>query len=282
VVAGGRMLLYREGDTLVVDPVVNGELWVFRFEEVPGDLEYGLSIALWDPSGDTLAWAVRSGVHVPKGENIGLMLPLNITFSELQISMAIEDPRTTSVVMSFPAGRRFPAGFGEAVFSELYPIPAAEDGGDAAGEWIEVFNRVADSLDVSGCRITRDAGSSSAMILNLPAGTVIPPGRGLVAGRSAVTFADVPIGSSALSLTNTSARLEFSCNAGVLTLDTLRYSNSASDSLAALIASGKVTALRPSRIASRHDATAWCLASPRPVPGEPLATPGVLDGSCGE
>lgn len=280
VVAGGELKLWGEGDTLSATPIVNGELRVFRLEEVPGDRDYDLSIVLWDEAGDTLAWADRADLHVPKGENVALMLPLNITFSELQIVMTVEDPRTTSLVMSFPAGVRVPAGFGEAVFSELYPVPAEEDGDDAAGEWLELFNRVADSLDVSGCRVTRDAATSSAMILTLPDGTVIPPGRGLVAGRSGVDFADVPIGSSALSLTNSNARLELSCEAGEVLLDTLHYSTAASDSLAARIEEGSVSALRPSRIAARHDAGAWCLVSPSPAAG--AATPGVLDGSCGE
>jgi hypothetical protein len=160
----------------------------------------------------------------------------------------------------------------------LYPAPVAADSSDN-GEWLELFNRVADTLDVSGCQLLRDAGSGAGMQYALPAGTLIAPGRGLVVGRAAVSFAGVRMTTSPLTLTNTAARLEFSC--GGLKLDSVSYATSGSES-AARMAAGKVTALKPSRIASRHVADAWCLGSMRPEAGEASATPGGLFGSCGE
>jgi hypothetical protein len=279
-VAGGELRLWNGDGVMTAAQTVNGELRNFRLEEVPGDRDYAVSIALWDGAGDTLARGFKPDLRVPKGQNVALVLPLTLTFSQLQITMTVADPGATSVVLALPGGRRAPAAFGDAVFSELYPVPAAEEGGDN-GEWLELFNRAADTLDVSGCQILRDAGTGSGMNFALPAGTLIPPGRGLVVGRSAVTFAHVTQ-ASALTLTNTSARLEFACQASAVKIDTARYSTSTTDPAAARIASAKVAALKPSRLASRHAADAWCQAAVNPAAGEFTATPGGLDGGCGE
>ena len=282
VVAGGALRLWNATDTLTANPVASGELRHFRLEEVPGDGMYAVSIALWDPSGDTLAKAFKPDLHVPKGENVALVLPLEFAYSQLALVMTVGEPGRTTVVLSLPGGRRAPAQFGDAVFSEFYPVPTAEDGGDATGEWLELFNRAADTLELGGCQIVRDAGTSPGMLFNMPSETMLAPGRALVLGRSGVEFANVSIGSSALSLTNSSARLELRCAAGTVLLDSLRYSTSASDSVAARIVAGKVTTLLPSRLSTRHASDAWCLASPHGTTGEFPATPGRIAGGCGE
>lgn len=283
-VAGGRLVVWNESDTLTAEPTVNGEMRNFRLDHVPGDRDYAVSLALWGVSEDTLAKASMAGIRVPKGQNVALVMPLVTTFPQLQIAMTVGEPKTTSLIFHFTAGRRLPAAFGEIVFSELYPVPAPEDSGDA-GEWVELFNRMSDTLDVSGCQILRDAGTSTGMVTVLPSGTVVAPARGLVVGRSAVPFAEVRMLLSPLTLTNTSARLEFNCPAagsGTLRLDTLTYTTSTSDAVSARIATGKVTSLKPSRLAARRTAEAWCQVPPRSVAGETAATPGTMFGSCGE
>jgi hypothetical protein len=280
-VAGGELRLWNGEGTLTAPQTVNGELRNFRLEEVPGNRDYAVSIALWDAAGDTIAKAFKPDLHVPKGQNIALVLPLALTFSQISLAMTVGDPGTTSVVLALPGGKRAAALFGDAVFSELYPIPTTEEGGDN-GEWLELFNRVSDTLDVSGCQVVRDAGTSANMNFAMPSGTVIPPGRGLVMGKSGVAFAQVTIGASALSLTNTSARLELNCAAGAARIDTVRYSTSTTDPLASRIATAKVAALKPSRLATRSAADAWCLAAMNPAVGEFAATPGGMDGACGE
>lgn len=282
VVAGGELRLWHGQDTLTVAAVTNGELRVFRIEEVPGDREYGVSLALWEPSGDTIARAHRTGLMVPRGQNVALVLPLSLAYTQIALGMIVEDAVTTTLVLTLPGGKRTATTFGEAVFSEVHPEPSADEGGEN-GEWIEVFNRVADTLDVSGCQITRDAGTGTGMKFVLPAQTLIPPGRGLVVARSAaVPFAHVVSG-SALNLVNTSARMEFSC--AEVRLDTLRYANSGIDSLVVRTAAGKVATLRPSGLAGRHRAAAWCQSLPSATGGSGgsvTATPGVIHGGCGE
>ena len=285
-VAGGHLILAGEDASFTAAAETNGELRSFRLEEVPGDRDYDVSVALWDASGDTLARASRAGVRVPKGESVALVLPLTLTFSQLALAMTVGDPGLTSMVLALPGGRRVPSAFGDVVFSELYPVPTSDEGGDGA-EWLELFNRAADTLDLSACGVTRDAGTSSSMVFAFPEGTTVPPGRGLVLGKADASFAHVTIGSSALSLTNSSARLELACDEGALSLDTLRYSTSASDSAAVRIAAASVSALRPSRILSRHAGDGWCLAARvgAAAPGaseEGAATPGELAGGCGE
>lgn len=281
---GGQLVVWNAYDTLVVQQTVVGELRNFRMD-VTGDRTYTVRLDLWDADRKVQVRTHLHDVFVPKGQNVALVMPLTTTFPQLRVTMVVGDPSATTIVAYFPAGRRAPAAFGEAVFSELYAAPTAMDSSDN-GEWLEIFNRVSDTLDVSGCQLTRDAGTGTGMQFTLPAGASIPPGRGLIVGRSAVVIpagaAGVRMLTSPLTLTNTSARLEFSCGAGAVKLDSVAYSTSASDAGAARMAAGKVTALKPSRIASRHAADAWCLASTRPEAGETAATPGILFGSCGE
>jgi hypothetical protein len=88
---------------------------------------------------------------------------------------------------------------------------------------------------------------------------------------------------SALNLVNSAARLELAC--GAVRVDTLRYTTSASDSFAVRFASGKVSSLKPSRLATRHKVEAWCLSAStaaKATAGEPVATPGTIFGGCGE
>lgn len=282
-VAGGALRVWNGSTVLTAAPTVNGELRNFRLEEVPGDRDYSVSIALWDAAGDTIAKAARSDLRIPKGQNVALVLPLTLAFTQLALTMTVGDPRTTTLVLTLPGGKRTPSAFGEAVFSEVYPIPTTEEGGDN-GEWVELFNRVADTLDVSGCQILRDAGTGSGMNFALPANTLIAPGRGLVVGRSAVAFANVTQ-ASALTLTNTSARLELACTysgAGTVRLDTLRYNTGTSDTVSVRIATAKAASLKPSRLARRTGADAWCLAAAAPAAGEFATTPGGIAGGCGE
>lgn len=280
-VAGGRLRLWNGEDTLAVDAVASGELRHFRLEDVPGDREWSVALALWGPAGDTIATAAQSGVAVPKGQNVALVLPLSLAFTQIALTMTAGDPSTTTLVLSLPGLRRLPAAFGEAVFSEVHPEPGPDEGGEN-GEWVEVFNRVTDTLDVSGCQVLRDAGTGTGMKATLPAGTLIAPGRGLVMGRSAsVSFAHVVV--TGLTLTNSAARLEFNCAS--TRIDTLRYGTSASDTTIARFQPGKVASLKPSRLATRHRSDAWCLAvspSVSALTSEHVATPGDIIGGCGE
>lgn len=285
-VSAGRLTLAQGAQVLNAPMSVSGELRHFRIEEVPGDLTYAVSLVLWDPAGDTIATATRADVVIPKGQNIALVMPLALAYTLIGLTMTVADPATTSLVLSFPGGRRTPAAFGDVVFSELYPVPATEEGGDN-GEWLELFNRAADTLDLAGCALTRDAGTGTGMNFVIPANTTIAPGRGLVFGRSAVAFAQVMSGSS-LTLTNTAARLDLSCPAaagGSFKVDSLKYGTSTTDTLIARIAPAKVSSLKPSRLSSRHKSDAWCLStstSVAPVSGETSATPGTIFGGCGE
>jgi hypothetical protein len=285
-VAGGVLRLWNEDGQWTAPATVSGELRNFRLEEVPGDRTYAVALALWDAAGDTIATAHRAGVAIPRGQNVALVLPLSLAYTLTGLTMTVADAMTTTVVLSLPGGRRAPALFGEAVFSEVHPEPAADEGGEN-GEWLELFNRATDTLDVAGCQVIRDAGTSSGMKFTLPAGAAIAPGRGLVLARTAaVPFAQVVTG-AALNLVNSASRLELSCAA--VKVDTLRYTTSSSDTLAARFAPGKPASLKPSRLATRHKADAWCLSVPAQAStagagtgGEPAATPGTIFGGCGE
>ncbi len=67
---------------------------------------------------------------------------------------------------------------GDLVISEFLADPAAVP--DAVGEWVELQNTTADTLDISGYQLL-DRGRNLAV---LPEGTLVPPGAAFVVGRS--------------------------------------------------------------------------------------------------
>ncbi len=277
-VARGELRLRGGGDTLIAPMNRRGEFLLFQLEEVPGDRDYAASLFLWDSAGALLATAAKDTLRVPMGQSVSLEMPIVTTFSQLQIGLTMADPMQTSLAFSFPAGRRVPAVFGEAVFSELFPAPAYEDS-SSQGEWLELFNRTSDTLDFSGCGVVRDGGGTTSKQFTFVAGTLLPPGHALVAGHKYAPKTDVLL--TSFTLPNSLSRMELSCQSGVLKLDSLTYSMSASDSTVIPVRDGKVSELRPAGIIQRADPASWCLVPSHPNPGEGRPTPGTLEDGCG-
>ncbi len=274
-----ELRLWNATDTLVIGPDQPGEFLDFHLNNVPGNQNYSLKFSLWDDTGALAATSVQDTLWVPMGQSISLDLPLVTTFSQLQMNMTVSDPQQTTVSFSFPAGRRVPATFGEVVFSEVYLSPTTQDS-SSQGQWIELYNRTSDTLDLSGCKMTRDGGGSTSKQAVLASGTIVAPNRGLVVGRSAYPNADVRFPS--FSLGTGLSHMQFSCKSGALNLDTMVYSLSASDSTAVQTAAGKVTELRPDWVGQRTNPVGWCEVPAHPTdPSQGWPTPGTLENGCG-
>ncbi len=277
-VVAGKLILSGGGDTLTADMTRSGEFLLFDVEEVPGDQTYSASLQLWDSAQAVVATA-QDTVAVLMGQSVNLDLTLLTTEAQLQMGLDFAAPQQTSLHLAFPAGRRAPSAFGDVIFSELYPAPSSADSG-SDGEWLEIFNRTSDTLDLGGCGISRDGGGTSTKQVLFPNGTALPPGRAWVAGH-----ADAPSPSLVLtsfSLPNSLSRVQLFC-ADSLLLDTVTYSLAAADSFAVAAGNGEVTELRPSQIAQRARPSAWCLVPSHPdSAGQGNPTPGSLDDGCPE
>jgi len=279
-VSKAELKLWNEVDTVTESVSQPGEFLNFHLEEVPGDHNYKLLLQLWDDTGAVSAKSVKDTLWVAMGQSVSLNLPLVTTFSQLQMTMVAEDPQQTNMSFAFPAGKRVPAAFGEMVFSEVFLSPTSIDS-SSQGQWIELYNRTSDTLDISGCKIARDGGGSTSKQAILPSATLVAPGKALVVGRAAYPYANVRF--SSFSFCTGLSHVDFTCKSGALKLDTITYSATVSDSLAVQTVSGKISQLRPDWVDRRTDPRGWCSVPSHPaVPSEGHPTPGILENGCPE
>ena len=273
-----ELKLWNDKDTLIATPDQPGEFLNFHLEETPGDRNYHLLFSLWDDTGTLAAKSSKDTLWIPMGQSVSMNLPLVTTFSQLQMNMEVSDPQQTNVSFNFPAGKRVPTTFGEMVFSEVYLSPTSVDS-SSQGQWIELYNRTSDTLDLSGCKIMRDGGGSSSKQAILATGTFVAPGKGLVVGRAAYPYADVRF--PTFSLGTGLSHMDFSCKSGALKLDTMTYSASVADSLAVQTTSGKISQLRPDWVGQRMDTRGWCQVPAHPTDlSQGWPTPGTLENGC--
>lgn len=273
-----ELKLWNDRDTLIASPDQPGEFLNFHLEETPGDKNYHLLFSLWDDTGSLAAKSSKDTLWVPMGQSVSMNLPLVTTFSQLQMNMVVSDPQQTNVSFNFPAGKRVPTTFGEMAFSEVFLSPTSVDS-SSQGQWIELYNRTSDTLDLSSCKIMRDGGGSTSKQAVLASGVLVAPGKGLVVGRSAYPNATVRF--PTFSLGTGLSHMEFSCKSGALKLDTMTYSASVSDSSAVQTVSGKISQLRPDWVGQRTDPRGWCQVPAHPTDvSQGWPTPGTLENGC--
>lgn len=269
-VAGGTLGLHGPAGEFRADLQRSGEFGSFLVDEVPGGVRYDVTLALTDAAGKVIYASRQDGLLLPLGEEAHWDLNLVPTEAIAGLVLQLPQPREARVGMTFPSRLRAPAASGEVVVSELYPAPSAQDSGNE-GEWWEIFNRTADSLSLSGCRLTRTRGGGATMSYAFDSSARILPGRALTFGRA---LAAVDIRYADFSLVNTSSPLLLLCAGDSLLVDSLRYSSTVSDSLAATIREGSVTSLNPDSLHNRTAKGSWCLTRMRET-----ASPGSI-GTC--
>lgn len=158
---------------------------------------------------------------------------------------------------------------GQVVITELMPDPAAL--GDAMGEWFEVTNVGATTVQLRNCRFVDTAGPGFAIATSL----LLAPGEiATFAASGSPGFSPTYVyASSALALNNGTDGLRLECDAVVI--DAVSYT------AAWPYASGVAAQLDPSTTdASANDvASAWCEATA--AYAVDLGTPGAANASCG-
>lgn len=274
-VADGNLTLAGPAGEFTARLARKGEFGTFLVEEVPGDVRYDVSLVLLDAAGKAIYESRQAGLLLPLGAEAAWDLNLTPTEGIAGLVIELPEPREAKFGASFPSRLRKPGAAGEAVLTELYAAPSAADSA-SEGEWWEIFNRTPDSLDLSGCRLTRARGSAGAtQSFAFAADHRIPPGRARTFGR-AHAKSDFHYGD--FSLVNTASPLLLLCAGDSVLVDSLRYSSTASDSAAVPVRDGFVTTLRPDSLANRNTGASWCLT--RTPPALPAASPGWIS-ECG-
>jgi len=236
-----------------------GEFGAFSIEEIPGDGSYDVSLTLTDTLGKVRFEANRSSVYLPKGEEAKWDLSLLPSSAQAAVSLSLAPAKVTQLIPGFPTMRRKPNKIGEVVFSEFYAAPSVKDS-STQGEWFELFNRTSDTLDLFGCRISRDRNVSVTQSLDFDSLTFLPPGKAIVFGRSA-TLADFHYQN--FTLVNTSSSLLLFGANDKIVLDSIRYSASVDTSISPFnqpipIKEGWVNSLSADSVEFGKHATSWC------------------------
>jgi hypothetical protein len=269
-VADGRLTLRGGPGEFQATLRRKGEFGTFQVEEVPGDARYDVSLVLTDAAGKPIYESRQDGLLLPLGEEAHWELSLLPTDATAGLVLELPRPRETRVAAAFPSRLRRPSAAGDLVVTEFYAAPSAQDSG-SEGEWWEIFNRTADSLVLSGCRLARTRGGGATQSFPFDSAHRVPPGRALTFGRSAAPadfrYAD-------FSLVNTASPLLLLCAGDSLVVDSLRYSATVSDSMAVPVREGMVTSLDPDSLGRGTSRGSWCLTRMAGTSG--LASPGRL------
>lgn len=256
---------------------VRDEFGSFRVDELPGDASYDVAMSLSDSVGKVRYQAERSSVFLPLGEEAKWDMNLLPSEASAGIALSLGNPKTATLQAAFPSRRRPPRREGEAVVSEFYAAPSDKDSA-SQGEWFELFNRSADTLQLGGCRLSRDRSGGVTRSYPFDSALALLPGRAMVFGRSAAP-AEVHYGD--FSLVNTSSALLLLCAGDSLRVDSLFYSSSAADSSAVPMREGEVSGLDASALGRRGEIAEWCLTKPGTVPpgeaGAGYASPGSVE-----
>lgn len=195
---------------------------------------------------------------VPDGTNVGLSAALEVRFCPL--------PQ--------------PAAAGDVIVTEFMKDPAFV--GDAAGEWIELYNdHATQTIDVEGWTL-HDNGVDMHVISNGGAGLSIAPGQFLVLGNNA-SFAsnggvNVAYAYTGFSLANTDDQIVL-VSAEQVEIDRLEYDNG----LLWPDTPGQSINLRPDSFdaTTNDDGNYWCHATSAIGGSNPdTGTPGSLNDDC--
>lgn len=269
-IRSGRLKLTGAAGTFTAPLVIRDEFGSFLADELPGDAKYDVSMELSDSAGKVRYQAERSGAWLPLGEEARWDLSLLPTDAGASIGLGLGAPKQAVVITAFPASRRAPSRPGEIILSGFFAAPAEKDSG-SQGEWFALFNRSADTLALSGCRLARDRGTGSTRSYAFDSTLSLLPGAAMSFGRSAAAtdahYAD-------FSLVNTSSSLLLLCAGDAALIDSLRYGAAAGDSLLPM-KEGWVTRLGAGALGRRALPSGWCLERPEGgMPGD--------WGKCGE
>jgi hypothetical protein len=144
---------------------------------------------------------------------------------------------------------RQPENYGDLFFTEIF----AETKNDAAFQYLEIYNATLDTLELSQCRIARNAITSATTYhYKILEDLILPPMEFLYLGRDSVANADFYY--TGLKLEKNGHSLGFFC--GTFVIDTLDFSANSGNSFP--IAQGKAMQLPLANFENRTNGSFWC------------------------
>ncbi len=257
---------------------LEGEFARFLFEFVPGNKKYRLRLELFDAAGETVLTGEMPERLLESGKLARWELPLSSSHALAVLGFTLQAAAPVLLQPRFPSLRRPPKQYGEVIFTEFYAAPSAADSG-SEGEWMEILNRATDTLDLRGCRISREGSVSPTKSLQLDSTLFLEPGRAYVLGRKAAAKADSRF--DTFGLVNTQSTLMLLCRSDSLLLDTLHYNTVLADGAPGVrIREGRVSTLRHDRLELRELSENWCHTAMVAREGLPGASPGEAESHC--
>ncbi len=257
-ISQGNLKLIHGTDTLTSPLTIVGELGLFELLQVKGDVKYEIQINLKTVDGTTVYQEETDSLLVVKGQVTNLEIFLKTTQGKLFLSLNIPPTPLIQASASPINGLKRSPQAKEIIFSEFYPSPTVADG-NSQGEWIEIYNRTHDTLQLGNCKISKTKGSNSTTTsTQIESGSLILPGQALVFGKDSVKFRDLP---STMNLVDTKQSILFVChlNSTPLVIDSIAYTLEylSTDSIAA--ETNKVSTLNPYFIGQNAQNANWCL-----------------------
>jgi hypothetical protein len=290
VPAGGRQLFMRDNDALDNGGIDGAALGAYEYDPNGGGLwnmgNGAETLQVFDSLGALVGrLAYDDGVLFPDDEGVAFGLDPAVAATEANTDDGANWCNQSSVIpggtdLGTPGAANdacifVPAclGSGEIIVTEFMQNPSAV--GDGVGEWIEIHNTTAGSIDIEGW-ILRDNDTDSHVIDNGGSGVFVPAGGYLVLGVSGDTFVNggVNVGYvySGVNLGNSDDEIVLENGAGVVCC--VEYDNGATFP----DGNGAAAQLDPTKldVASAADGANWSLAT-TPFGAGDLGTPGSVN-----
>jgi hypothetical protein len=147
---------------------------------------------------------------------------------------------------------RQPENYGDLFFTEIFADPKSGNGYEYF-QYLEIYNATLDTLELSECRVAREATTDSKTYhFKKPEDIILLPMEFLYFGRDSV--ADADFNYAGLVLVKTGQSLGFFC--GDIIIDTLDFSAKSGNQFT--IVQGKAMQLPLPNFANRTSGSSWC------------------------
>jgi hypothetical protein len=245
---------------------LNGLEYSMKFEPGKGvfitnslelDKDFHIEVKLYASDGELLFEGSQEFFMSSISQTVTIQLISSKGSAILELETETEGPIQILAILPADAyGYRTPKNFGDVFFTEISADPAEGN----FYQYLELYNPTLDTLQLSGCRIARNASSptGSSNRIAMPTPSILPPIDYIVLGRDSVFNANYNYKSYGLLKTGQS--LGFFCDS-LTAIDTLTYAKSGDNIFP--LAKGKAMQLPLANYKTRTQGSSWCYgASP--------------------
>jgi hypothetical protein len=271
----GSMMLTQGEDTLQTSLSIQGDVGSFHFMYVPIN-KWDIYMTLYNKD-STLLYTSRDSIHIIAGAQRNKNLVLSSHTGEPSLSLQLLSTPKNTLSFHYAHSRKRNPKPQEVVFTELYPSPSLEEGGEL-GEWIEITNRTTDSISLDSCSIRKTrsstASSTSYHFISGDVGDILLAGESRVLGRSQVPHPHIPY---LIRLTGTKQSLLLLCKDQLI--DSITYTSEYTPTDSIYNKAGYVSTKKQSKLGQESMADNWCLTH---VDSTRAPSPGSVRSYCDE